>query len=113
VGPGGKSGGGMNPFDVVSKIPGIVAAILSDESGNLLESVGNIDGESPAPVNAFPRESFGKAGDILGLGSLDRVVIASPTRSAIVAVRPGYVMSVFADAGNEIKQRKKKNNKGR
>jgi|CZKU01.1.fsa_nt_gi hypothetical protein len=98
----------MNPFDVVSKIPGIVAAILSDESGNLLESVGNIDGESAAAVNAFARESFGKAGDILGLGSLDRVVIASPTRSAIVAVRPGYVMSVFADAGKPFSTVEKK-----
>jgi hypothetical protein len=98
----------MKNFDVVSRLPGIVAAALSNDSGTLLQCTGNIDGESAGAIAAFSVQSLGKAGEELGLGSLQRIVVADPARSCVALVLGEEVLSVYADPGKPFATIEKK-----
>jgi hypothetical protein len=98
----------MNNFDAVAKLPGIVGAALSNDSGSLLESIGNIDGDTVGAVNAFSVQSLGKAGEVLGLGSLQRIIVSDPGRSCVALVLGDEVLSVYADAGKPFANLEKK-----
>jgi predicted regulator of Ras-like GTPase activity (Roadblock/LC7/MglB family) len=98
----------MKNFDAVAKLPGIVGAALSNDSGSLLEFVGNIDGDTVGAVNAFSVQSLGKAGEVLGLGSLERIIVSDPGRSCIALVLGDEVLSVYADAGRPFANLEKK-----
>jgi hypothetical protein len=89
----------MKNFDVVAKLPGIVAAALSNDSGTLLQSSGSIDGETAGAIAAFSVQSLGNAGQALGLGSLQRIVVADPARSCMSVVLGDEVLSLYADSG--------------
>jgi hypothetical protein len=98
----------MKNFESVAKIPGIVAAALSNDSGTLLESAGNIDGDTAGAVNAFSVQSFGKAGELLGLGALERITVADPKRSCIAMVMGDEILGVYADSGKSFVSVEKK-----
>ena len=98
----------MNNFDAISRLPEAVATVLSDDSGSLLQWVGEIDGETAGAVHAFARQSLGQAGEMLGLGAFERVSIVSAKQACIVATQGNQVLGVYSAAGKAFLALEKK-----
>lgn len=96
---GRKRVGGMKNFNAIGNLPEVSAAVLSDGSGTLLEWSGSIDGETAAAVHAFSLQALTQAGELLGLGGLDRTVVQGPSKACIITVQGEEILGVYASPG--------------
>ncbi len=87
----------MKNFGLIAKSPEVVGAVVSDFSGALLESSGNIDPEGTAAVLAYTSQALGQAGEQLGLGALTRAVVVGPGKTGIVTLLQDGVLGVYID----------------
>lgn len=92
----------MKEFSAIAKLPDVIGAVLSDYSGALLEWSGAIDGETAGAVNAFMVRSFMQAGDVLGIGRLQRVTIVGPTKACVVAIHGDTILGTYTDPTKPI-----------
>jgi len=84
-------------LSLISKLPEVLGAALSDESGALLECSGQMDGEIAGAVHAFTVRALTQAGETLGLSAFERATIVGPSSACIVAVHDGIVLGVDVD----------------
>jgi predicted regulator of Ras-like GTPase activity (Roadblock/LC7/MglB family) len=85
----------MKNFDLIAKFPEILGAALSDTSGALLESFGDMDGEVTGAVHSYIASSLTQAGDALGIGPFQRGTLASPTGSCLIFVQDDTVLGAY------------------
>ena len=81
----------------ITKLPEVVAAVVTDRMGMLLDSSGEIDGEAAGAVNAVSAEALAKTGEALGLGPLQRASIAGPTKVCVIALDDEEIVGVYVD----------------
>jgi predicted regulator of Ras-like GTPase activity (Roadblock/LC7/MglB family) len=85
----------MSKLALITKVPGVTGAVLSDAAGVHLDAAGNVDGEAAAAVMAFLTSALGQAGEALGLGALRKVAFAGPTGGCVVGVGRDAVVTAF------------------
>ena len=81
----------------ISRLPEVTALVVSDRSGAMLEATGEIDGEAAGPVYTVSAEALARAGEQLGLGSLQRLSICGPTTACMVVVHDEGVVGIHTD----------------
>lgn len=83
-------------------LPEVTALVITDSVGAVLESSGEIDGESLGAVHTVTTQALTRCGDALGLGPLLRVTIASPRHPCLIAVHDADVVGVYVDPGTPL-----------
>jgi predicted regulator of Ras-like GTPase activity (Roadblock/LC7/MglB family) len=81
----------------ITKLPEVVAYVVSDREGMLLEANGDIDGEAVGAVYAVSADALARAGDTLGLGELQRASVAGPKTACIVSVHAEEIVGLHLD----------------
>lgn len=80
----------------------VAGLVVSDETGSLLESSGDIDGEAIGAVHVVTAQALTRCGDGLGLGALQRVVITAPRRACMITVLEEEVLGIYIDPSKPI-----------
>jgi predicted regulator of Ras-like GTPase activity (Roadblock/LC7/MglB family) len=86
----------------IAKFPEVMAMVLTDDAGSLLESSGDIDGEALGAVHVVTTQALARCGTALGLGSLERVTVTGPRRTCLIAVYDQEVLGVYVDPTKPI-----------
>ncbi len=86
----------------VAKFPEVTALVVTDDSGSLLETSGEIDAEAFGAVTVVTMRAVSRCGDALGLGTLQRVVIAGAKYACLIAPYEQQVLGVYFDATKPI-----------
>ncbi len=85
----------MKNFELIAKFPEILGAALSDISGALLDSSGEMDGEVAGAVHSYIASSLSQAGDALGIGPFQRGTLAAPSGSCLIFVHEDTVLGAI------------------
>jgi predicted regulator of Ras-like GTPase activity (Roadblock/LC7/MglB family) len=86
----------------ISKSPEVLATVVTDRAGALLDSTGDIDGETVGAVYAVSIEALLRTGESLGLGLLQRASITGPKKACIIAVQDDEIFGVHLDPGKPL-----------
>lgn len=81
----------------IAKFPEVIALVVTDDAGSLLESSGDIDGEALGAVHVVTTQALDRCGDALGLGPLQRVTVTGPRRACLIAVYDHEVLGAYLD----------------
>jgi hypothetical protein len=92
----------------VARLPEITAWALSDPSGSLIESSGEIDGESTGAVVAVAIQGIERIGEHLGIGSLRRASVVGTGWASVWAVHEQEVLSFYLDPSKPLSAFEKK-----
>lgn len=92
----------------IAKFPEVIALVVTDDAGSLLESSGDIDGEALGAVHVVTTQALDRCGDALGLGPLQRVTITGPRRACLIAVYDQEVFGAYLDPTKPIGMFEKK-----
>ena len=84
----------MKNFSLIAKIPEVLGAALSDSSGSLIESVGDMDGEVAGAIHAYIARALIQAGQLLGLGAFEQGTMAAPAGACLIFVYESSVLGV-------------------
>jgi predicted regulator of Ras-like GTPase activity (Roadblock/LC7/MglB family) len=87
----------MRDLEQVASLPGVRSAVLGDLGGALVNAVRDTDGETVAAVTGFLSTTLVHVGEQLGLGTLRRATIASPSRAWVVVVQGGTVIAACVE----------------
>jgi predicted regulator of Ras-like GTPase activity (Roadblock/LC7/MglB family) len=98
----------MQNFQLVASCPEVIAAVVSDAQGALLQSSGEIDAESIGAVLSYSAGALSNAGVELGLGDLSRVIVSGPTKACVISLRRQEILGVYIDASRPIAAFEKK-----
>jgi len=83
-------------------IPEIKSAVLGDMSGALSESVSEPDAETVAAIMGFTISTVSKAGELLGLGPVQRLSVSGPSKASIATVRGDSVLTTVVDQAKSV-----------
>jgi len=86
----------------VGKLPEVIAVVLSDTSGALIESSGEIDGETAGAINAVAVQSLCNIGEQLGMGALCRASLIGPGLALVLATDEQEVVGLYIDPGRPL-----------
>jgi predicted regulator of Ras-like GTPase activity (Roadblock/LC7/MglB family) len=86
----------------IAKFPEVIALVVTDENGSLLESSGDIDGEALGAVHVVMTQAITRCGNALGLGSLERITVTSSKRACLITLGPQEILGVYVDATKPI-----------
>jgi predicted regulator of Ras-like GTPase activity (Roadblock/LC7/MglB family) len=86
----------------VGKLPEVIAFVLSDASGALLEASGDIDGEAAGAINAVAVRSLRSIGEQLGIGALKRASLLGPGLALVLAANDQEVVGLYIDPGKPL-----------
>jgi hypothetical protein len=86
----------------IAKAPEVLATVVTDRIGMLLDSTGDIDGESLGAVNAVTADALIKTGETLGLGSLQRLAICAPRRVCVISMHDDEIVGFYLDSSKAI-----------
>ncbi len=92
----------MRNFELVASCPEVIGAVVSNPVGALLQSAGDVDGETIGAVLSYSTQVLTQAGESMGLGDLGRVVVAGGKRTCIVTVRHDEVLGVYLDSSRPL-----------
>ena len=81
----------------IAKFPEVNALVVTDDTGALLESSGDIDGEALGAVHVVATQALARCGNALGLGTLHRVIVTGPRRACMISVYDREVLGVYLD----------------
>jgi hypothetical protein len=98
----------MSSLAAIGKLPEVKRAVVSDSGGALLESVGEPDPEGVAAVMGFCAAALGRAGELLGFGSVDRFVVTGVQTASISTMQGDTIVTVFVDPTKPISVVEKK-----
>ena len=84
------------------KFPEVTALVVTDDEGSLIESSGDIDAEAIGAVSVVTMHAVTRCGEALGLGSLERVIIAGSKRACLIAPYEQQVLGVYFDSTKPI-----------
>jgi predicted regulator of Ras-like GTPase activity (Roadblock/LC7/MglB family) len=86
----------------IAKFPEVIAVVLSDVSGALLEATGDVDGEAAGAVNAVALRSLNAIGEQLGIGALKRASITGPGLACVLATNDQEVVGLYVDPSRPL-----------
>lgn len=92
----------------MARLPEVTAWVLSEASGALVESGGDIDGEATGAVVAVALRGLAEIGQHLGIGSLKRASLAGSGWSSVWAVHDQEVLGVYVDPSKPLSAFEKK-----
>lgn len=92
----------------IVKLPEVLALVVTDEAGSLLEVAGDIDGEALGAIHAVTVQALARCGETLGLGPLQRTSLTSMKRACVVGVYEQEVLGVYLDASTPLAAFEKK-----
>jgi predicted regulator of Ras-like GTPase activity (Roadblock/LC7/MglB family) len=98
----------MQHFQLLASYPEVVGAVVSNPSGALLHSAGDLDAESVGAVLTYSSQSLASAGEQLGLGDLSRIVVTGGKRTCIVTLRQDGILGVYIDSSQPLAAFEKK-----
>ncbi|HET9954078.1 MAG TPA: roadblock/LC7 domain-containing protein [Polyangiaceae bacterium] len=98
----------MLDLNTIAALPEVIGVALSDSSGALLETTGEIDGEACGAVHSFSVMAFTQAGEALGLGEFQRASVTGPQKACLIAVQEGAVLGIYVDPGKQFSVVEKK-----
>ena len=84
----------MKNFNLIAKFPEVLGVALSDASGALIDSVGQMDGEIAGAIHSYIARALAQAGEALGLGAFERATMAAPSCTCLIVVHEGEVLGV-------------------
>jgi hypothetical protein len=87
----------VSALSMIGSIPGVKSAVLGDLGGALLDALREPESEAVAAEMGFLGATVIEAGEQLGLGALQRIVLAGPARAAVVVVRDRQVLAARVD----------------
>jgi hypothetical protein len=86
----------------VPRLPEVIAAVLSDASGALMEFSGEIDGEAAGAISAVAAKSLNGIGEQLGIGGLKRASLVGRGLAFVLATNDQEVMGLFVDPSKPL-----------
>ena len=86
----------------LTKFPEVIALVVTDHAGSLLEVSGDIDGEAIGAVHVVTTQALSRCGTALGLGTLHRVTITGPKYACVIAVHDREVLGIYVDPTKPI-----------
>jgi predicted regulator of Ras-like GTPase activity (Roadblock/LC7/MglB family) len=92
----------------IAKFPEVLALVVTDDAGALLEASGDIDGEALGAVHAVTVQAITRCGNALGLGMLERITVTGGKRTCLIAIYDHCVLGVFIDPTKPIAAFEKK-----
>ena len=92
----------MSNLEAMAKIPGVKSAVLGDLEGTFLDGVRVADGEALAAEMGFVASTLNEAGEVLGVGGLATVAIASGARACLVVVRGSSVITAQVEPARAL-----------
>ena len=92
----------------IAKFPEVLALVVTDDAGSLLESSGDIDGEALGAVHVVTVQAITRCGNALGLGPLERITVTGGKRTCLIAIHDREVLGVFLDPTKPIAPFEKK-----
>lgn len=86
-------------FDTIAikSLPEVNSTVLGDKGGALLECLDDADGETVAAVSGFTVTHLSDAGEMLGLGDLERVTLAGGQKASMMYLDGELVMVASID----------------
>lgn len=92
----------------MARLPEVTAWVLSEGSGALVESWGDIDGEATGAVVALTLRAIENIGQNLGIGSLKRASLSGSGWSSVWAVHDQEVLGIYVDPSKPLSAFEKK-----
>jgi predicted regulator of Ras-like GTPase activity (Roadblock/LC7/MglB family) len=92
----------VKSLNAVSKIPEVLGAVLTDPSGILIESTGQMDGEVAGAIHAFTARALAQTGELLGLNNLERASLVADKSVCVLAVSDNSVLAAEVDPGKPL-----------
>jgi len=92
----------------IARLPEVVALVVTDDAGALLESSGDIDSEAVGAVHATTVHGLTRCGNALGLGTLQRVTVTGPSRACLIGLYDREVLGIYVDPTKPIAAFEKK-----
>lgn len=86
----------------IATFPEVIALVVTDGAGTLLESVGELDGEALGAVHVVTTQAITRCGNTLGLGVLDHVTVTSGKRAWVIALHEQQILGVYVDTAKPI-----------
>jgi predicted regulator of Ras-like GTPase activity (Roadblock/LC7/MglB family) len=92
----------MTDINVVANYSEVLAAVLSDPSGALLDAYGDVDGEAAGAVHSYCVQALTQAGEILGLGAFQRSSVTGPSAACVIMLNREEVLGVYVDPSKPL-----------
>lgn len=86
----------------IAKFPEVLALVVTDDAGSLLESSGDIDGEALGAVHVVTMQAITRCGNALGLGPIERITVTASKRACLIGIYEQEVLGVYLDATKPI-----------
>jgi predicted regulator of Ras-like GTPase activity (Roadblock/LC7/MglB family) len=86
----------------VAKFPEVIALVVTDDAGSLLEASGDIDSEALGAVHVVTMQAVTRCGNALGLGVLQRITVTGGKRACLIAIYEQEVLGVYLDPTKPI-----------
>ena len=79
----------------IAQLPEVLAIVVTDDAGALLESSGELDSEALGAVQVVAMQAITRCGNALGLGTLERITVTGGQRTCVLAIRDREVLGVY------------------
>jgi predicted regulator of Ras-like GTPase activity (Roadblock/LC7/MglB family) len=86
----------------IAKFPEVTALVVTDDTGTLLDSSGDIDGESFGAVHVVAMQALLRCGSALGLGALQRITVTGARRACVISLYDREVLGVYIDPSKSL-----------
>lgn len=87
----------MSHLHTLAQLPEVTGGVLSDATGAYVDSAGKIDGETAGAINAYCVQALGKAGEMLGLGTFQRITMLGGGLGCLVSAHGAEILGVYFD----------------
>lgn len=92
----------------IVKFPEVVALVVTDDAGALLEMSGDIDGEACGAIHAVVIQTLVRCGEQLGLGDLQKTTLTALRRSCLITAYDREIIGIYVDASSPLTAFEKK-----
>ena len=92
----------MRDINVIAKFPEVQGIVLSDLSGALTDSFGNVDGEAAGAVHSYALRALTQAGELLGIGEFQRASFTGRGVSCLIMLQGEEVLGVYVDPSKPL-----------
>ena len=92
----------MTDLTRLANLPELSSLVLGDLSGVFLDSVNEPDGEAVAAIMGFAAATLADVGNLLGVGELRRIAIASPGAACLVALDVDSVITASIESSRSL-----------
>lgn len=79
----------------IAQLPEVLAIVVTDDAGALLESSGELDSEALGAVQVVAMQAITRCGNALGLGTLERITVTGGQRTCVLAIQDHEVLGVY------------------